>query len=140
MELSSNRNENRNDKSINDYQQVDLSIYPDAWVYRAAIISNPGCILNPVSGKNVVFYSEIQKDLKPGARVTTTRLGDGLDVHDESGNKYVTETVMGECYRLICDKLPLHFTVEVVFALVTLRGPTASQSIRPSGFVHDEFV
>jgi hypothetical protein len=103
-----------------DYSGVDLAIQPDKWNYKAAILeSDTGCQLNPMGGNSVLVVASS----KGGAtKITTHRVGESVEGSDNAGD--VFEHFISEGgYRLICTKLPSHFTVQIVFALVNQQSP-----------------
>lgn len=103
--------------SNNDYQEVDLTLVPDKSVYRAVLLDKPSiCDLTPVGGDGVGFA--IAKE-SGQLTVTGTRIGSTVEMHDSMGNPYTILASDGG-YRLTCSKLPAHFTVRVIFAVVAL--------------------
>jgi hypothetical protein len=104
--------------SDDDYQDLDLAVQPDKWSYKAAIVTSPsGCDLTPIGG-NTVFLARNGKG--GSTTVTMTPIGTGFDAHDNQGNLY-TSLATESGYRLRCGKFPAHFSVQIVFAVVTVR-------------------
>jgi hypothetical protein len=100
-----------------DYRDVDMTAQPDRWNYRAAIFEeNSGCQLTAMGGNSLL----IVPSGKGGAtHVTGHRVGTSFQAEDDAGD--VFEPFIAERgYRLICAKLPSHFTVQLVFALVSV--------------------
>jgi hypothetical protein len=100
-----------------DDYELDLDIIPGAWTYKAALIDNAsGCKLTTLSGATVA----ISKNIKGGGtKVTATHIGTSLEFHDDVGDIF-TPLVTNGGYRLLCDKLSPHLTVEIVFALASI--------------------
>jgi hypothetical protein len=113
--------------SQDDYQDLDISVQPDKWTHKAAILGNTtGCGLTALNGETISFARAKQSGK---LTMTSTRVGSGFDVHDSSGNTYETlATEFG--YRLRCGSLPSNFTVQLVFAVVSI-GPNLRRD--PSG-------
>lgn len=101
-----------------DYDGFDFLIQPDEWTHKAAILPPAlGCNLLPAPGDDL-FFGRMMRD-GPGASVTATRVGEGIDVHDSLGTAYEILASNGG-YRLRCSSLPRRATVRVVFAMVTV--------------------
>jgi hypothetical protein len=105
------------EKGTDHYQESDITIHPDKWSYKAAILnSTSGCDLVPIDG-NTVFRTRSKATGE--VSVTATRVGPGYDAHDSAGNVY-TPLATESGYRLRCAKFPKHYTIQTVFALVTV--------------------
>jgi hypothetical protein len=103
--------------SDDDYQDLDVAVQPDKWNYKATILNDPGCHLIPIGG-NTVFVAHA-KEAAGQLTITGTRIGTGFDAHDTGGNVY-TPLATESGYRLICGKFPAHFTIRIIFAVVTV--------------------
>lgn len=100
-----------------DNYELDLNIVPDTWTRAAALSDNAsGCKLVPLGGSTISISTGIKGG---GRKVTATHVGSNLEVHDDVGNIYTPLLTKGG-YRLLCDKLPPHLTVEIVFAIASL--------------------
>jgi hypothetical protein len=98
-----------------DYESLDLVVQPDQWSHKAAILTeSSGCDLSAIDG-NVISFA-IAKESGP-LTLKATRVGAGFDMQDSSGNTY-TSIATESGYRLRCGKLPAHFTIRIVFAVV----------------------
>jgi hypothetical protein len=108
--------------SGDDYGDFDVTLCPDEWTHKAAILDNAStCALNPVDGGTFVSFARAAKHGElawKGMRVP----GGGFVVNDSMGNAY-TPLATRDGYRLRCGKLPAHSTVKIVFAVVSL-GPS----------------
>jgi hypothetical protein len=115
-----------------DNYELDLNLYPDAWIRGAVITDNAsGCKLNRLDGATI----SISTNIKGGwTKVTATHVGSDLEVHDNAGNIYTPLLTKGG-YRLLCDKLSPRLTVELVFVLASLLPKVADvvvpKQIRP---------
>jgi hypothetical protein len=100
-----------------DYENLDVEVQPDKWTYKAALLSSSsGCDLSPMGGETVF----VALNVKGGnTTITSTRFGNTFDAHDNVGDVF-SPLASAFGYRLRCGKLPAHFTVQIVFAVVTL--------------------
>lgn len=99
-----------------DYDNLDVEVQPDKWTYKAALLNNSVCDLSPM-GEETVF---VATNVKGGSTtITATRVGNAFDAQDNVGDIF-TPLASKSGYRLRCSKLPAHFTVQIVFAVVTL--------------------
>jgi hypothetical protein len=103
--------------SNDDYDDLDVSIQPNTWTYRAALLDGPlGCELTPIGFDAL----KVAINKKTGSlTMTATRTGDGLTAEDSAGNIY-TELARPGGYRLRCNKIPSKYSINVVFAEVSL--------------------
>lgn len=103
--------------SRDDYRDLDLTVKPEEWTYKAAILGDHfGCDLTSIGGDT--FFTSIPHTT--GIETfTTTKVGDGFDVHDSLGNVFTPLATKGG-YALTCSKFPAHFTIQLVFAVVRL--------------------
>ena len=114
--------------SESDYQDLDVVMRPDKMVYKAAILDQSSmCGLKSISG-NVFAITHIKKSGK--MTVTGTRIGEGIELHDDTGNTY-TPMVSDGGYRLTCSKLPADFTIQVVFAVIAVTQQVIQGTPRP---------
>jgi hypothetical protein len=94
---------------------VDLAIQPDQWNYKADIFTeNTECKVISMGGNAVLIVPSAKGG---GSKVTMHHIGDGFEAEDDAGDVFERFIQEGG-YRVVCSKLPAHFTVEVVFALV----------------------
>jgi hypothetical protein len=113
--------------SDDEYDNFDLSVQPDEWSYKAAILNNPlGCELVPIEADDgqVIGFTRA-KESGPNT-VTSTMLGGQFDIHDSSGNVYTTLATKGG-YRLICGKFPGKRTIQIAFAVVDVHSEILSR-------------
>jgi hypothetical protein len=115
-----------------DYENLDVKVQPDRWTYRAALLNNPGCDLSPMGGNTI----SSAVNAKGGATtITSTRIGTGFDFQDNVGDVFtVLATEHG--YRLRCTTLPAHYTIQLVFAIVSVQ----SELLRKIGLPHNEIA
>jgi hypothetical protein len=100
-----------------DYQGVDLLLKPRGWVYQASILDHvPDCSIAREASENVISMATASKSGK--LTVEATRVGAGIDTYDTGGNVYTT-VATDSGYRLRCDVLPSHYTIRVIFAVVS---------------------
>jgi hypothetical protein len=100
-----------------DYENLDVAVQPDKWTYKAGLLNSPGCDLSAIGG-NTVF---VVVNSKGGAtKITGTRVGTGFDAQDNAGDVF-TALATESGYRLRCLKLPARFTVQIVFAVVSVQ-------------------
>lgn len=113
-----------NSSDNDEYDDVDLSIEPYRLMTNKASILNKttGCELLPLGGTGFAVTTAKESGK---VDITATRMGSDFDVHDSSGNVYTT-LATGPGYRLRCTKLPSHFTLRTVFAVVNV-----DESYRP---------
>jgi hypothetical protein len=116
-----------------DYEDVDVTIRPDKWVYRASLVTDhSGCELSPVVGNsssgNALYWTRAKQDGK--TNITATKAGTDFDIHDNSGNVY-TLLASQSGYRLRCARFPSRFTVLIVFAAVTVPSDALLDKITP---------
>jgi hypothetical protein len=98
------------------YQDTDISIIPDSWIHKAAIVGNSyGCSLESLGGDTV--SSAIAHE-SGKVTITEKRVGAFFDPYDSSGNVYTTVAANGG-YRMRCGTLPSHSTVQIILALVS---------------------
>lgn len=113
----------------NDYDEVYLSVQPDRWNYKAAIVTeNTGCQLNSLGGVSVLQASNI---IGGATKVTGHREGDVFEAEDNSGDVFEHLITRGG-YRLFCPKFPAHYAVQIVFALAAIDQKLES-TISPAG-------
>jgi hypothetical protein len=99
------------------YEDIDLIVQADKWSYKAALLNTPpDCNLTPIGGETI--FTARTRESGP-LTVTTSRVGTGYDAHDSMGNVY-TPLATESGYRLVCGKLPAHFTIQLVVAAVAL--------------------
>jgi len=100
----------------NDYEHVDLAIQPDKWNYKAAIVDeHSGCDLRWLGGNGLMAT----KSQGGATNLTLHREGDHFETDDNAGDIFEHFLNQGG-YRLICDKLPAHSDIQVVFALAAV--------------------
>jgi hypothetical protein len=99
-----------------DYENLDVAVQPDKWTYKAGLLNSPGCDLLQMGGDTV----SIVRSAKGGATsITSIRVGTGFDFQDNVGDVFIPlATKLG--YRVRCTKLSAHFTVQIVFAVVSV--------------------
>jgi hypothetical protein len=106
--------------SDDGYENLDLTIQADQWIYKAAIFSGPtGCDLSHTERIGRVISIMMPKE-SGVIKVTATRVGESIDFHDSSGNAWTT-LATDVPYRLTCGKVPSHSTIQIVFAAVKVR-------------------
>ena len=67
-----------------DYENVDLAIHPDAWTYKAAIMSSSqGCELMALPRNKLTVFEHTTEGT---TRITSTNIGQDTDVNDNSGD------------------------------------------------------
>jgi len=111
-----------------DYENLDVAVQPDKWTYRAALLNSPGCDLLQMGGNTV---SVVVSGKGGATSITSTRVGAGFDFQDNVGDVFTPlATELG--YRIRCTKLPAHFTVQIVFAVVSI-DPELVKAISPVG-------
>ena len=105
-----------------EYKDMDMNIFPDAWIYTAVIYDNQrGCSLTRLHGATLSTTVT-----KGGAtKLSGIDVGEDTVVHDNAGDVFEILATKGG-YRLICDKIPSHYTIQVVFAVVSLSSLVAS--------------
>lgn len=99
-----------------ELNKIDFTITPDLPVYRAAIetdISN--CKLTVMPGGDVLTVGNM-KNTSPTLSFSRMPLGDGYTYQDDRGTIYIT-LLTNKGYRLICDSIPSHFSLRLVFAV-----------------------
>lgn len=104
-----------NNETDNDYRGIKLTIQPDQWNHTAKIVGeNYGCYFNPTGeGRFIQMVSRAK-----GGHTTITEHWEntGAALEDQQGDKF--EPLLSENgYRLDCDRLPAHTSVQIVFAL-----------------------
>jgi len=110
--------------SDTDYENLDLAVWPDNLTHKAALVTKvPGCDVMAIGGNRLLIaHSKTSGNIS----ITGTHAGEDFDVHDSAGNIY-TPLATETGYRVRCTRLPAHFTIHIVFALVT-----ADNNFRPS--------
>jgi hypothetical protein len=112
------------------FSDVDLSLYPDFPTHKAEILNGLlSCDLKPIPG-GMTFGGAT--NVKGGMTTVTGKLiGEGqLDMHDNQGNVYTTVLTQAG-YRLLCDKVPPRFSVQMVFALGEVANQFRLQDPKP---------
>lgn len=99
-----------------DYQDLDVTVY-SGWTHQAVMMTSlSGCSLSSMGG-NTIFFARAKES---GSLFTTaTRTGASVDFHDSQGNVYSVIATQGG-YRLRCGQFPNHYTMTLVFALVSV--------------------
>jgi hypothetical protein len=112
-----------------DYRDFDIKVQPDRWNYKAAIFEeNSGCQLTEMGGNSIL----IVPNTKGGAtHVTGHRIGTSFQAEDDAGDVFEPFITEGG-YRVMCAKLPSHFTVQLVFALVSVDQALKDTVLPPS--------
>lgn len=134
-----------------DYENLDIEVQPDKWTYKARLLDSPDpdCVLTPMGGNTVAF---VKHAIGGVTTFTGTHVGMGFEAHDSVGDVFTT-LATGLGYRLRCAKMPAHFTVRVVLAVVALspfltsytsapiNGPMGSWNLSAAELagVHSEF-
>ena len=111
-----------------DYENLDVAVQPDKWTYKAGLLSSPECDLLQMGGDTV----SVVRSGKGGATsFTSIRVGTGFDFQDNVGDVFIQlATELG--YRVRCTKLPAHFTVQIVLAVVSV-DPELLKKVGPAG-------
>jgi hypothetical protein len=101
-----------------DYEKIDFLIYPDSFFYKAAIIDMPhDCEMTALLGSKRMVASMVVNGKGGPTTFTTIRTGEIVDFRDTAGNVYIAIASDGG-YRLRCQTIPSHSTIQIVFALV----------------------
>jgi hypothetical protein len=101
-----------------DYYNLDLAVQPDKWNYKAGMLEeNTGCLLTSIGGNGLLIVDSAKGGEN---RVTMHRVGDKFEASDSLGDVFEHFITEGG-YRLRCDKFPAKFTVQIVFALASIK-------------------
>lgn len=125
--------------SEDDYENLDVSIQPDKWTYKAALLTNDNeCKLSPMPWTKT---ASVVLSSKGGAtRITGMNSGTTFEARDNAGDEYVP-LITESGYRVRCTKLPAQVSVEVVFALATVHPELAEKVPMPkAGIGFAEFA
>jgi len=98
------------------YRSLNISIQPDTWTHKAAILSAPpGCELVSLGG-NTTF---VGRNSSETAAMVTTSVATGFAASTSLDNTFTLLATQGG-YRLACVTLPPRQTVQIVFAAVAV--------------------
>ncbi len=108
--------------SNEEYEHLDMTITPDQWVHRTAILEDAGggCRVTPLES-NAVYFAKPPIKTSTAQTFSAVRTGDSGEVYDNVGNIFIP-TFFKDGIRLRCQSIPSHSTVKLVLALVQFRG------------------
>ncbi|MGD1097701.1 MAG: hypothetical protein ABSB35_37655 [Bryobacteraceae bacterium] len=104
--------------SPNDYDDLNITLVPKAWIYDATLLDSNGCTLNRSAGGDVQLVSLDSKVSKHHS-FSMRKLPDGsMEVYDSEGNLYHT-VATNSGFTLRCSKVASTSTIHLVFAAVS---------------------
>jgi len=103
-----------------DYGEAFITIRPDQWTHKAAIVTeNSGCRLNELGG-DVISQSSRHRGAGGEAKLTVHPEGGTYETEDSIGDTFDHFLTHGG-YRLTCERFPAHFVIEIIFALAAVK-------------------